>query len=225
MFKRFWWTKGVWAMAGATLLIVSQASEAQRGGSDSNSAGSGTVGWPGAWGYGFGGDAYDRATLPSTGIGGYSYPDYTGPTSPPPDYTSIVNYPTDKPDVYFPNALPKIVWDEFPDYPAAVGTATDPNAVYLRVIVPRADARLVFDGHLTHQQGYARNFVTQMAPGTTGVYHVKVRWREKGRVHEETRNVHVYPGLSEVVDFNQSLGTVRILPRNRHMTAEENPHP
>ncbi len=128
-----------------------------------------------------------------------------------PSYTSSfpsVYYPSSR-FTFFPNYRPayaEAALQEAP-YPTTAPTETSPNAVYLKVIVPQADAQLIFDGHPTHQTGSQREFVTWMAAGTTGVYHVKVRWTQNGTVQEQTRTIPVRPGLTEVINFNQPLHT------------------
>jgi uncharacterized protein (TIGR03000 family) len=64
----------------------------------------------------------------------------------------------------------------------------------INVTVP-ADAKIWFDGSPTVQTGEHRQFVSPpLHPGSTYVYHVKVRWMEAGRPIEETRQVSVAPG-------------------------------
>jgi uncharacterized protein (TIGR03000 family) len=100
-------------------------------------------------------------------------------------------------------------------YPPESTTDTSPNAVHMLVVVPDPNAQVFIDGNPTQQTGNEREFVTDMAPGTTGTYHVKARWTESGRTREEVRNVNVRPGAWRVVDFTQSQGTANSAPNNR----------
>ena len=148
-------------------------------------------------GIGYYGYAYPLPNRPAYPFSnsGYGYPNYAWMYVRP--YTSPA----------FPNYRPSYAGAGLNEafYPPAFPEETKPNAVRLTVLVPKADTQLFFDGYQTHQTGYKREFATEMAKGTTGVYHVKARWTENGIVHEETRHVHVHPGLREVIDFNQSL--------------------
>jgi uncharacterized protein (TIGR03000 family) len=93
-----------------------------------------------------------------------------------------------------------------------------PNEVHLLVVVPEDNAQVLIDGNPTRQTGHEREFVTEMNPGTAGIYHVTARWKENGQAHEETRDVRVRPGAWRVVDFNQSLGTTTTNPAPRQVT-------
>ncbi len=264
MLKRFWWTAGVLAVTGATLLMLPQTSEAQRrwgglrggwggyrggygsglggwGGYRGSGLGLGYGGWCypgfglgyGGWGYpGFGlgyGSSYGLLGR-GWGYGGYSYPSYSGygysyPLSSSYGY-SYPSYSTYVPSYtysYFPDFFPDYAVDQIQSaYPVQPAAAADRNAVHIMVVVPHADAQVLFDGQPTQQKGYERDFVTEMAPGTTGVYHITAQWMENGRRHQERRDLHVRPGMWEVVDFNQSPGTVRTTPTNPSVNLNNN---
>jgi hypothetical protein len=46
-----------------------------------------------------------------------------------------------------------------------------------------------------------------MQPGTSGTYHIQVRWTANGQQREETRDVRVRAGQQQVVDLSQGTGT------------------
>ena len=243
MLKHFWGAAGVLAVAGATLLMSPQTSEAQ------------TI-YKG-YGWGWGSPAYWGSYTSPYYNTGYAYPYYTGYAYPaytyaypaytyaypaytyaypaytyaspsytytyPVNYAGFLDYPSTTTYAYVPDYSPYIATA----YPAAssvqLAKAAAPNAVHMMVVVPRADAKVFFNGQPTYQTGYERTFFTEMAPATTGVYHIKVRWTENGRVHTETRNVDVHPGSWEVVDFNQTLGSVRVTPARPVRSVQHNP--
>ncbi len=205
---------GVLAMA-ASLLLQPQLSEAQHGGGggrsgasgnrSNNSSGSGTRSSyrPGGYssssgyrssnrygnsrygnsrygysryGYGYGRYGYGRYGYGRYGYGRYGYGGY--------GYGGTTQ-----------------AYQSF--YPPGTASDGSPNAVHLLVVVPQANARVFFDGSPTRQTGPEREFVTEMAAGTSGTYQIEARWTANGQPRVETRSVRVRPGLWQVVDFNQ----------------------
>jgi uncharacterized protein (TIGR03000 family) len=72
------------------------------------------------------------------------------------------------------------------------------------VRLPSAKAELWFDGVRTSKTGKQRQFFTpQLRPGARYTYTVRARWRQNGRVREDTRNVYLRPGDVLEVDFTR----------------------
>jgi uncharacterized protein (TIGR03000 family) len=194
MLKRCLWSAGV--LAVATVLLLPQVSDAQRRGlfrRGANSYGTGGNYYGnygmGSYGYGYG-QPYQGAwgngwVVPGQGMNGYGAPMmYNQP--------SVFNGSTQS-------------YQSF--YPPNMALQTSPNEARLMVLVPDPNAQVYVDGHQTQQRGTQREFVSEMSPGSSGTYHVKVRWNQDGRTREQTRDVRVRAGARQVLDFNQSQGS------------------
>jgi uncharacterized protein (TIGR03000 family) len=120
------------------------------------------------------------------GYGGYGYPGYGQGT-------------------YFGNT-PGGMQSYQSMYPPQLGMQGSPNETRLLVRVPDPNAQVIIDGNQTRQTGSDREFVSEMQPGSSGTYQVRVRWTENGRTREQTRDVPVRPGQRQVVDFTQTQG-------------------
>jgi uncharacterized protein (TIGR03000 family) len=99
----------------------------------------------------------------------------------------------------------------FPPAPTPFGSAPaapDAPAVAqkpanIRLIVPDAQAKVVFNDHLTTSTGTERNFHTAaLAPGKTYTYRVRASWMKDGNEVTQDRLVEAVPGQTVVVDFN-----------------------
>ena len=70
------------------------------------------------------------------------------------------------------------------------------------VLLPRADAKVWFDGSATSQQGMERSFYSPpLDPGSTYTYTIRARWMENGQPIERERRVNAQPGRSVTVSF------------------------
>ena len=154
-------------------------------------------GYGGSYGGGYGGSGYY-----SSGYGS-------------PAYSSGYTY---SPGAYAYGGTTSSYQSFYPPETTTGSAGADPNAVHIMVVVPQDSAQVLIDGNTTRQTGHEREFVTEMSPGTTGTYHITARWNENGQPREETRDVRVRPGLWQVVDFNQSLGTASSNPVPRELT-------
>jgi uncharacterized protein (TIGR03000 family) len=244
MLRRSLWSVGVLAIAAAALLLTPQISEAQRrggwggwgggwGGYRGGWGGNYGYGYPGYWGgyglggyrtYGYGYPSYGYSSgyyYPSYGYSsGYYYPSYSAYSYPVYDYNFSPSY-TYSPNVSASRVAPAAYQSFYPPN-TGYGSSVNPNETRIRVLVPNPNAEVRFNDHRTRQKGYEREFVTEMASGQKGTYRVTARWTENGKMHEETRNVRVRAGQSQVVDFNQSAGTTE---GNRAPRQAANPAP
>jgi uncharacterized protein (TIGR03000 family) len=238
MLKRFAWGAGVLAVAGATLLLTPQTSEAQRrgggwggyrggswGGYRGGGWGGNWGGWGGyrGWGYGYGSPGFWGGL--GYGRYGYGYPsygyysDYSYPSSG--YYSTYPSYSYAPSYTYSPNTSAyggtTQSYQSFypPDTSAGARPSVNPNEVRIRVRVPDPNAQILFDGNPTQQRGTEREFVTELAPGQKGTYEVTARWTDSSGKHEETRKVPVRAGQTRVVDFNQSAGSTGARPNPR----------
>jgi uncharacterized protein (TIGR03000 family) len=191
MLKRYVWGAGV--LAVLAVLLLPQVSEAQRRGLfGRNRANYG--GW-GYGGYGYG------------GYGGYGYPGYGG-YAPGLGYGTtgygMATYgPALAGTTYGPGTLQS--YQSF--YPPQGGSADQASTTRILVLVPDPNARVLIDGNQTQQTGTQREYVTDMQPGTSGTYHITVRWTANGQQREEMRDVRVRAGQRQVVDLSQATGT------------------
>jgi len=208
MSKRF--VRGAGVLAVAAVLLLPQVSQAQRRGGllgggyrGGYGGGYGGMGYGspgyGGWGYGtpgyggyYGNNLGYGMMGPGYNYGGYGFgrPVYNGMNNWGPNYA--VN-----PDMAQP-------YQSF--YPPETGSQSSPNETRVRVRVPDPNAKVFFDGTPTRQTGAEREFVTEMQPGSTGTYQIKARWTDDGQPREETRNVQVRPGQTQVVDFTRPQG-------------------
>jgi uncharacterized protein (TIGR03000 family) len=74
----------------------------------------------------------------------------------------------------------------------------------IRVILPRADAKVWFSDSPTEQTGEMRQFVSpKLEPNKNYAYDVKVQWEENGKLVNHKRHVKVSPNSSVSVDFTR----------------------
>jgi len=72
----------------------------------------------------------------------------------------------------------------------------------IQVLLPSADALVLFDGHKTQQRGTDRVFETPPLPaGRQAVYTLTASWTENGRRVSLERRVEVRPGSEVLVNF------------------------
>jgi len=75
------------------------------------------------------------------------------------------------------------------------------------VQLPRADAKVWFDGSATTQQGMERSFYTPpLDPGGTFTYTIRARWLENGQTIDREQSVNVRPGQTVTVAFRAGAG-------------------
>ena len=86
-------------------------------------------------------------------------------------------------------------------YPAVEGI---PNAAQIRVILPDAQARVMFDGAPTTQMGTVRLYHTpSLTVGAANQYRVQAVLMQNGREVTLERTVSVAPGMTYVLDFTR----------------------
>lgn len=76
------------------------------------------------------------------------------------------------------------------------------NAAQIRVLVPNAQARVMFDETLTKQEGTDRLFLTPALTGTQNSYLIRVTYTlPTGREVTQERLLNVMPNMTYVMDF------------------------
>jgi uncharacterized protein (TIGR03000 family) len=131
--------------------------------------------------------------FPYTG-GYFNYPSaYSGGTYVP-DYRYSFSAP-----LYFDATGPATsTYQSF--YTGQTPTVTDTCRVH--VVVPVADAQVLFDGTPTKQQGTERDFVTPpLSAGREFHYTISASWTENGQRVNRERRITVTPGSQVVVNF------------------------
>lgn len=94
--------------------------------------------------------------------------------------------------------------------------AVSQQVASVRVLVPRADAKVWFDGALTSQQGMDRVFNSPpLDPNSTYSYTIRARWMENGQSIERERQLNVRPGQSVIADFRSDSGESLVAPRGK----------
>jgi uncharacterized protein (TIGR03000 family) len=84
--------------------------------------------------------------------------------------------------------------------PGPGGTAG--QSAHIRVLLPTAEALVLFDSHATKQKGTDREFETPPLPGgREATYTVTASWVENGRRVSRERRVTVRPGADVLVNF------------------------
>jgi len=82
------------------------------------------------------------------------------------------------------------------------------GSLNVTVHVPRADARVVFNGVTSTSNSNIRHFETSaMAPGRPYNFQVEAFWMEGGREVRQTRNITGYAGQTLDVNFMGAAGT------------------
>ncbi len=88
--------------------------------------------------------------------------------------------------------------------PAATFTevsTTAEDTVRIEVMVPAADAEVLFEGRKTTQTGKVRQFVSPPLEAGTYTYQIRCRWMRDGQPAEATQTIQVRPGQRRLVDF------------------------
>jgi len=113
-------------------------------------------------------------------------------------YSSVPYYYDATPIVQVPATE---IRQSFYSEPAASQTAT------MVVLLPRADAKVWFDGAATNQQGMERTFNSPpLDPGGPYSYSIRARWTENGQSVERERRINVQPGQVVTVNFRGETG-------------------
>ena len=84
------------------------------------------------------------------------------------------------------------------------GEPIAPNAASIRVLVPDANAKVLFDGAPTQQMGNDRWFHTPPLQTGTARYRIRATWMQGGREMSQDRDVQVAPGRVSVVRFDMN---------------------
>jgi uncharacterized protein (TIGR03000 family) len=85
--------------------------------------------------------------------------------------------------------------------PANQGQA---NVAQIRVMLPDAQARVMFDETATKQAGTTRLFTTpQLTAGVVSSYRIRATFLQNGREVTQERVLNVAPGMTYVLDFTQ----------------------
>jgi uncharacterized protein (TIGR03000 family) len=192
-------------LACLTLLLAAETAQAQRWigrraynrGIYAGGVGGGyyNQGWGGYYGrpFGYGGYGYGYPYLGNTGIytgpGGY----YTGASTFASTIPTMVSTPgmTTTQSYYAgPNQMP-----------------ADPTVARIRVLLPKADAQVMFDGNATQETGTDRLFVTPSLPTGKDLYYtVQASWMENGQRVSREKRIQVRPGDNLTVDFQTPAG-------------------
>ncbi len=82
--------------------------------------------------------------------------------------------------------------------------APQSDCANIRVILPRADAKVWFSDSLTKQTGQMREFVSpKLNPNKDYAYDIKAQWEENGKLVTRTRHVNVSANSTVSVDFTR----------------------
>ena len=86
-------------------------------------------------------------------------------------------------------------------FPLTSGYGAEQATAEITILVP-ANAEIFFDGQPTTERGAQRRYVTPpLNVGEKYTYAIRARWREGGRVVEQTRNLEVTGGARVRLDF------------------------
>jgi uncharacterized protein (TIGR03000 family) len=219
------------ALALTSLLAITTASHAQRGGPPGGRPGGGYGGGVYApYRGGYGGNAYSpyRGGYSSPGIsisfgvggigygvggigygvGGIGYG--AGGIYP---YSAFPSYYPANPYYVSPYLAPRYPYDppiaimQAPAVPEPPRAAPEPptlaqGTAQIRVLVPDGQAQVWFDGAATKQTGTDRYFHTPvLAPGSSNTYRIRASWMEDGEEMIQERVVTVAPGATVLADF------------------------
>jgi uncharacterized protein (TIGR03000 family) len=80
------------------------------------------------------------------------------------------------------------------------------KSALIRVLLPRGDAEVWFDGAPTQQRGMDRMFASPALEAGNYRYTIKGRWTEEGRTVNRERTVEVRPGQPLTVDLRANPG-------------------
>ncbi len=81
------------------------------------------------------------------------------------------------------------------------GPPANNDRMEFRVMLPAADAKLFFNGHLIEQQGDNRTLTTPSAMPGEYDYRVQATWMDNGQEKSEIHNVHLRPGQLATIHF------------------------
>jgi uncharacterized protein (TIGR03000 family) len=172
------------------------------------------------WGRGYWGWGYPYGLgLGSWGLG---YPSYAAYGSYYPYYGSYYPYNGGYYNTTYSTYAPTYTYG-YPDIgtyatgPTYVGNTTttqsyygpqrDPNSAQVEVVVPDANAQVLFDGTPTRQQGTNRIFVTPpLRSDKKSTYTITAKWTEKGQPVTREKRVAVRPGAQVMVNFTTDAG-------------------
>jgi uncharacterized protein (TIGR03000 family) len=136
----------------------------------------------------------------------YTAPYYSSYNYTPPVVNYSPNYYVTPPattTLVTPSALPSADDVSQAGYAEPIQAPTDARS-HVEVVLPSADAEVLFNGNLTRQKGVDREFVSPpLTPGQTYHYTVEAHWMENGRQVAETRTVTVGAGQTATVDFTR----------------------
>jgi uncharacterized protein (TIGR03000 family) len=99
-------------------------------------------------------------------------------------------------------------WNEY-DRPFGTSMSSmGNNQVLIRVIVPRPDARVTFEGEPTRQMGFDRLYISPpLEPGQKYAYTIKATWQDtNGKQVNKTDTLHVRANELLVADFVHQPG-------------------
>jgi uncharacterized protein (TIGR03000 family) len=80
------------------------------------------------------------------------------------------------------------------------------DAAHIRVLLPDPQAKVLFDGSVTKQDGTDRLFHTPaIEPGGSYSYRIRASWTQNGQPMVQEQVASVTPGRTTVVDFTRPL--------------------
>ncbi len=130
--------------------------------------------------------------LPGTNVPAYTYPAYSFPAYSSPAYPYAAQSSTE--GYYTPSTS---------DYSYGAFAPQDDRA-NIRVILPRADAKVWFSDSPTEQSGQMRRYVSpKLSLDKDYSYEVKAQWEENGKLVTRTKHVTVSANSTVSVDFTR----------------------
>ena len=188
------------ALLSVALLMPADVAQAQGGkGGRGGAPAGGRGGYSGAYRGGayhgpYYGNSYYRSGF-GIGIGVYAplYPYSAYPYYDPYIVPRVAYYPA-----------PAVAVDLAPTAPIAPAVAAD--IANIRVLVPDPQAKVLFDGSMTKQDGTDRLFHTPaISPGGNYSYRIRASWTQNGQPMVQEQVANVAPGRTTVVDFTRPL--------------------
>jgi uncharacterized protein (TIGR03000 family) len=198
------------AAVAALLLSTTSAVHAQKGGGGGGRGGAPSGGRPSGAssahmnnghshnGHNHNGGYYHNGHYPygsGFGIGIGLYPSLYGSSY---LYPNGYGYPYD-----YPYIAPRVAY--YPQTIIVQGDSGGPvsTAASVRVLVPNPQAKVLFDGNVTKQEGTDRLFHTPTLTGAAS-YRVRAIWTENGRETVQEAVASVRPGETTLVDFTKA---------------------
>jgi len=223
--KKSWILTSTALAIGASLFLAADTAQAQRRGGISVGIGGGgiRVGTGGYGGYGFGNQGFGNQGYGNQGYGwggynrGYGSNYYGGSgfgITLNPGRSSYYNGYYDRGYNSTPGYYSGGTYYDSPSYYStapAYGSRSDGSyessepmgALTVTVNVPRADAKVTFDGVTSTSTGTARSFQTSnLYEGRPYNFQVNASWMQDGKMVERSRTVSGLAGQSVSVDFN-----------------------